>query len=40
MHASAIFIRNGHTCILSGHFAHRTTLVMLAAWRGDGEIRS
>jgi hypothetical protein len=40
MHASAVFVRNGHTCILSGHFAHRTTLVKLAAWKGEGELRS
>jgi len=40
MHASAVFVRNGHTCILSGHFAHRSTLIKLATWKGQGEIRS
>lgn len=40
MHASAVFVRNGRTCILSGHFAHRSTLIKLASWKGEGEIRS
>jgi hypothetical protein len=39
MHAIAVFVRNGRTCILSAHVAHRATLVKLAGWKGDGAIR-
>jgi hypothetical protein len=39
MHALAVFVRGGHTCILSGHVAHRATLIKLAAWKGDGAVR-
>jgi hypothetical protein len=35
----AVLERNGRTCVLSGHFADNSTLVKLAAWTGDGEIR-
>jgi hypothetical protein len=37
-HDAAVFVRNGHTCVLSGHVAHHSTLVKLAAWRGNGGV--
>ena len=36
----ASFERNGHTCVLAGHVMHTSTIVKLAAWRGDGAVRS
>jgi hypothetical protein len=39
-HDVAIFERNGHTCVLAGHVMRISTLVKLAAWRGDGAVRS
>ena len=39
-HDVAIFERNGHTCVLAGHVMHTSTIVKLAAWRGDGAVRS
>jgi hypothetical protein len=36
---SAVFVRNGHTCILGGHVMQRSTLVKLAAWKGNGTLR-
>jgi hypothetical protein len=39
MHASVVFVRNGRTCILSGHVAHLSTLIKLASWRGEGALR-
>jgi hypothetical protein len=39
-HAVAVFERVGHTCILSAHVAHRSTLLTLAAWTGNGALRS
>jgi hypothetical protein len=38
-HATAVFVRNGRTCILSAHVAHLATLVKLASWKGDGGVR-
>lgn len=34
----AVFVRDGHTCVLSGEVLDRATLVTLAAWEADGEI--
>lgn len=34
----AVFVRDGHTCVLAGHVLERATLVKLAAWKGDGAI--
>jgi hypothetical protein len=34
----AVFVRDGHTCILAGHVIHRSTLVELAAWDAGGAI--
>ena len=34
----AVFIRDGHTCILSGEVLDRATLVKLAAWNADGAV--
>lgn len=38
-HDIAIFERQGRTCVLSGHVLRRSTLVNLASWEGDGEVR-
>ena len=38
-HTIASFKRGGRTCVLSGHVEHRPTLVNLASWKGDGEVR-
>jgi hypothetical protein len=35
---AAVFVRNGHTCVLSGHVMRRSTLVKLAAWKGGGTL--
>jgi hypothetical protein len=36
---AAVFTRNGHTCVLAaGHLMHRSTLVKLAAWKGEGTL--
>jgi hypothetical protein len=35
---SAVFVRNGHTCVLGGHLMHRSTLIELAGWKGDGKL--
>jgi hypothetical protein len=37
-HDIVAFERDGKTCVLSGHVEHRSTLVELASWRGDGEV--
>jgi hypothetical protein len=35
----AVFVRNGHTCVLAApHLIHRSTLVRLASWKGDGKL--
>jgi hypothetical protein len=34
----AVFVRDGHTCVLSGHFLRLSTLVELASWRGGGNV--
>jgi hypothetical protein len=39
-HEVAVFERDGRTCVIAGHVIHRSTLYKLAAWKGDGEIRS
>ncbi|HYH91032.1 MAG TPA: hypothetical protein VEX67_17505 [Solirubrobacteraceae bacterium] len=39
-HDVAIFERNGRTCVLAGHVMRTSTLVKLAAWTGDGTVRS
>ena len=39
-HDVAIFERNGRTCVLAGHVMRTSTLVKLAAWRGDGALPS
>jgi hypothetical protein len=33
------FVRGGHTCVLSGEVRNPATLLMLAAWAGDGSVR-
>jgi hypothetical protein len=38
-HDIAIFERQGKTCVLSGHVERRSTLVELAAWAGNGQVR-
>jgi hypothetical protein len=35
---AAVFVRDGHTCVLSGHVMHRSTLIKLAAWKGGGRL--
>jgi len=37
-HDVAVFERAGRTCVLAGHVEHTSTLVRLAAWRGDGAV--
>jgi hypothetical protein len=37
-HDIVVFERGGHTCVLSGHVEHRSTLVELASWQGDGRV--
>jgi hypothetical protein len=37
-HEIVTFQRQGKTCVLSGHVEHRSTLVELATWRGDGRL--
>ena len=39
-HDVAIFERNGRTCVLAGHVIRTSTIVKLAAWKGDGAVRS
>jgi len=39
-HEVAVFERDGRTCVIAGHVIHKSTLPKLAAWKGDGEIRS
>jgi hypothetical protein len=39
-HDVAVFERDGRTCVVAGHVIHLSTLVELAAWKGDGDIRS
>jgi hypothetical protein len=38
-HDIVAFERGGRTCVLSGHVERRSTLVDLASWSGDGEVR-
>lgn len=37
-HEIVVFERGGHTCVLSGHVEHRSTLLELASWRGGGNV--
>jgi hypothetical protein len=37
-HTMVTFERNGRTCVLSGHGREASTLIELAAWRGDGAL--
>jgi hypothetical protein len=37
-HDIVAFERHGRTCVLSGHVEHRSTLVELASWKGDGKV--
>ena len=39
-HDVAVFERGGRTCVIAGHVLRIDTLLKLAAWRGDGQIRS
>lgn len=39
-HDIAVFERGGRTCVVAGHVLKLDTLLKLAAWRGDGRIRS
>jgi hypothetical protein len=39
-HDVAVFERGGRTCVVAGHVLHIDTLLKLAAWKGDGQIRS
>jgi hypothetical protein len=33
-----VFVRDGHTCVLAGFVHHRSTLLKLASWKGQGAI--
>ncbi len=37
-HDVVVFERAGRTCVISGHVKHRSTLLKLAAWKGDGRV--
>jgi hypothetical protein len=39
-HDVAVFERGGRTCVVAGHVLHIDTLLKLAAWKGDGQVRS
>jgi hypothetical protein len=39
-HDVAVFERDGRTCVVAGHVIHLSTLLELAAWKGDGRLRS
>jgi hypothetical protein len=39
-HDVAVFERGGRTCVLAGHVLRVSTLLELAAWKGDGRVRS
>ena len=39
-HDVAVFERGGRTCVVAGHVLEVSTLVKLAAWRGDGSVRT
>jgi hypothetical protein len=39
-HDVAVFERGGRTCVVAGHVLRLDTLLKLAAWKGDGSIRS
>jgi hypothetical protein len=39
-HDVAVFRRGGRTCVLAGHVLELETLIKLAAWQGDGALRS
>ena len=39
-HDVAVFERGGRTCVIAGHVLELATLLKLAAWKGDGSIRS
>lgn len=39
-HDVAVFERGGRTCVIAGHVLHIDTLLKLAAWKGDGQVRS
>jgi hypothetical protein len=39
-HDVAVFERGGHTCVVAGHVIRQSTLLDLAAWKGDGRVRS
>ena len=32
------WLRDGHTCVLSGSGVPRRTMLELAAWKGDGAV--
>jgi hypothetical protein len=39
-HDIAVFQRDGRTCVISGHVERVSTLIRLAAWKGDGAVRT
>jgi hypothetical protein len=39
-HDVAVFERGGRTCVVAGHVRELDTLLKLAAWKGEGSIRS
>ena len=39
-HDVAVFERGGRTCVIAGHVRELDTLLELAAWTGDGRLRS
>ena len=39
-HDVAVFERGGRTCVVAGHVLELDTLLDLAAWKGDGRVRS
>jgi hypothetical protein len=39
-HDVAVFERDGRTCVLAGHVLHLDTLLDLAAWKGEGRLRT
>jgi hypothetical protein len=39
-HDVAVFERGGRTCVVAGHVLRIDTLLKLAAWKGEGQIRT
>jgi hypothetical protein len=39
-HDIAVFRRGGRTCVIAGHVERVSTLIRLAAWKGDGAVRT